>query len=42
MISPVILTILSCISSVFFDDATGVIEVFEPNLLARAKDLKES
>jgi len=25
-----------------FDDATGVIEVFEPNLLARAKDLKES
>ena len=25
-----------------FDDATGIIEVFEPRILARAKDLKES
>ena len=25
-----------------FDDATGIIEVTEPRLLARAKDLKES
>ena len=25
-----------------FDDSTGIIEVFEPRMLARAKDLKES
>lgn len=25
-----------------FDDSTGIIEVFEPRILARAKDLKES
>jgi len=25
-----------------FDDSTGIIEVFEPRMLARAKDLKEA
>jgi len=25
-----------------FDDATGIIDVFEPRIVARAKDLKES